>query len=299
MSNWPEVVESMPTTIDAQDFLSKSGIQHHTMHMQSHRLINSLQQVVGTGWGDPTASEFKTVRDRILAVETVIPVGTIVTFAGATAPSGWQLCDGSTHTSEALKLLLNQAAGKTDTDSYGTKTPDLRARFVVGASNTGSSLATGLSVRTVTSVGGEESVGLDITKIPSHTHPITVDEATVSHTHTVTGTAADVGNHTHWIDPVGDHSHGLVVQTNTTTGGSGRRVTGGSGTFGDATALSGGHSHGMQGAGGHGHSVSGSTNSVSSTTHLHTATAGSVGIGTSPTHNNMPPFYVLSYIIRL
>lgn len=295
MSNWPDAVESMPTSIDAQDFLSKAGIQHHTMHMQSHRIINSLQQVVGTGWGDPTASGFQTVRDRILAVEAVIPVGTVLTYAGATAPSGWQLCDGSTHTSAALKLLLNAAAGKTSTDSFGSKTPDLRARFVVGASNTGSSLASGLSTRAVhASVGGAETVGLTVNDIPSHTHTATAANSSVAHTHNVTGSTTPGGGHNHGGRTGDTTVQSLVAWSASQDVGAGSKWRIYDPVRGEN------HSHSIPAEPAHTHSLTGAvTSDVSSTSHTHTVTVDAAGNGSSPAHNNLPPFYVMSYIIRL
>ena len=75
-----------------------------------------------------------------------VPVGTIVLWSGAAnqIPDGWALCDGST---------VN-----------GSKTPDLRGRFVVGYNpNDGDYNSPGKT-------GGEKSHKLTVNEMPSHNH---------------------------------------------------------------------------------------------------------------------------------
>lgn len=55
----------------------------------------------------------------------LVPVGTIVAYAGTSAPTGWHLCNGTAHGSTALQTVLGSA-----------NAPDLRDRFVVGAGST-------------------------------------------------------------------------------------------------------------------------------------------------------------------
>lgn len=72
-----------------------------------------------------------------------VPVGGIIMWSGSVTaiPSGWALCDG----------------GRTST---GSTTPDLRDRFIVGASST---VAVG-------GVGGRSSVTLSAANLPPHQH---------------------------------------------------------------------------------------------------------------------------------
>jgi microcystin-dependent protein len=77
--------------------------------------------------------------------------GMILMWSGSIAsiPDGWKLCNGQ------------------------NGTPDLRSRFVVGASTTGSVLDTGLTVKEFSPTGtkgGAETVALDTTQIPAHDH---------------------------------------------------------------------------------------------------------------------------------
>jgi len=79
-----------------------------------------------------------------------IPAGGIIMWYGATSaiPSGWALCDGS---------VVN-----------GLQTPDLRDKFVVGASNsTGDTSYPGLSPN---ATGGQADA-----IVPDHIHPTTFD----------------------------------------------------------------------------------------------------------------------------
>lgn len=78
----------------------------------------------------------------VLAGHGTVPVGAIIMWSGASnaIPQGWALCDGGTHSGHA--------------------TPDLRARFVVGA---GRQYSHG-------DVGGESRHELTIGEMPSHHH---------------------------------------------------------------------------------------------------------------------------------
>ena len=91
-----------------------------------------------------------------LSTTSEVPIGAIIMWAGSVdgIPSGWALCDGST-------------------TSSGIQTPDLRSRFIVGASNvteTQQLSPSSLTALPPGTTGGEEMHTLGITEIPSHTH---------------------------------------------------------------------------------------------------------------------------------
>lgn len=79
---------------------------------------------------------------KYLPISGGIPSGCIVMWSGASnlIPSGWALCNGS------------------------NGTPDLRGKFILGSNDT----------YAVGSTGGEETVTLTKSQIPSHTHKISV-----------------------------------------------------------------------------------------------------------------------------
>lgn len=76
-------------------------------------------------------------------VQTTVPTGMITMWSGSVVPDGWALCDGQ------------------------NGTPDLRGRFVLGAS-TDHSLGTS---------GGSETVALTIDQIPEHSHTLSYNTA--------------------------------------------------------------------------------------------------------------------------
>ena len=86
--------------------------------------------------------------DEGSAGSTGIPVGTIAMYGSASAPSGWQLCNGGSAQTSALQSIV------------GSNVPDLRDKFVVGGGN---SYSHGNN-------GGNANITLSLANLPSHTH---------------------------------------------------------------------------------------------------------------------------------
>ena len=168
------------------------------------------------------------------------PPGGIIMWSGAISavPAGWALCDGT------------------------NGTPNLRDRFVVGA---GSTYAVGAT-------GGVNTVTLDATQIPSHTH-------------TVSATTSSAGDHSHGVSDPG-HSHSLANVVGNYGYGSQFGVRGDyavppanslTSTGGSGTGIS------IQGAG----------------SHTHTINTTSAAAGGGLAHENRPPYYALAYIMKV
>ena len=100
----------------------------------------------------------------------LIPVGTLLPFAGSTAPAGWLLCDGSAVSRAAYPALFSTLGGRY---GYGDGSstfnlPDFRGRMPIGAGQ-----GPGLSPRAIGQAGGEESHRLTSAEMPSHNHGLT------------------------------------------------------------------------------------------------------------------------------
>jgi microcystin-dependent protein len=113
------------------------------------------------------------------------PTGSVVDFAGASAPTGWLLCDGSAvsrTTYSALFAVIGSTYGTGD-GSTTFNLPDARGRVTVGTG-----LGSGLTNRTLAANGGEETHVLSIAELAAHNHPISINDP--QHQHGIPGQAA-------------------------------------------------------------------------------------------------------------
>lgn len=97
------------------------------------------------------------------AASLLLPVGAIIAFAGADAPTGWVLCNGGLYDRTAFAKLfqvLGTSHGTTNSSNF--RVPDLRDRFIAGAGNSYSLGGT----------GGAATVTLGVNNLPPHTHDI-------------------------------------------------------------------------------------------------------------------------------
>jgi microcystin-dependent protein len=187
----------------------------------------------------------------------ILPPGVIWEYGGATAPTGWLLCNGaavSRATYAALFAVIGTTYGAGDTIST-FNLPDRRDRVGVGAGTTYTRGQTGGAVTATTSTDGAHnhtgvtgSTTLTTAQIPSHTH---------------TGTTATNGDHSHNFNgltaPVQGNGFGYNIGAGTTTGSiSGTNTTGAHNhTFTtDATGSGGSHNHTISTDGAHTHTVS-------------------------------------------
>lgn len=91
------------------------------------------------------------------AITVVTPAGVIAAFAGSTAPTGWLLCDGKEYDRRTYPELARVFG-----NGFRFRVPDLRGRFVLGAS----------SAHPAGEQGGEEKHTMTTAEMPRHQHQI-------------------------------------------------------------------------------------------------------------------------------
>lgn len=130
-------------------------------------------------------------------INKLVPVGTIAMYGGATAPTGWLLCNGDAIDAgyTALKAIV------------GNNTPDLKGRFAIGDNSTLTLLGTG------------GSATIAEANLPSHTHTFSATSGAMSANATLTHSVTDPG-HVHTIN--GQESlSGLDYEAGILDGGAG------------------------------------------------------------------------------
>lgn len=255
-----------------------------------------------------------------------IPIGTIMQYAGFAAPQGYLLCEGQalskTDYAELYAIIGNYFGG-TETEFY---LPDLRERVPVGKNSAKTDYALG-------ETGGTATVTLTIEQMPSHTHIQNSHNHTQSahnhglnsHTHSIPAHSHGLNNHTHSFSATTSNKElkgtfkaynlaystlsasGIVSvstgETSNYTGNSSNSRSNGvfsinashnhtvSGTTGGASGNTANSSALTSGA------ASGNTASVTAINNATTATNQETGGGNA--HNNMQPYIVLNYIIKV
>jgi hypothetical protein len=177
-------------------------------------------------------------------VDTSIPVGGIIMWSGtiASIPSNWKLCNGT------------------------NGTPDLRNRFIIGASIDA----------TTTGTGGSDGVTKAHTEIEGNTLVTggAKDAAVVSHNHSgFTNSGNNDGNHSHAIAPVSGTSFTINTMSSGTSLSGAVYANGGT-DLNTGTELQ-------------------ATDGVLSA-HKHTISTD----GVSGTNKNLPPYYAIAFIMR-
>lgn len=147
-----------PTTTDATasvagvvELATSAEIDAGTATGSDGPLVVTPDQLAASGYG--SAAGF---------VPTM--VGVIVAYGGATAPTGWLMCDGtavSRTTYSGLFSIIGTAYGVGD-GSTTFNTPDMRGNVGVGKDAS--------TFSTLGASGGEETHTLTVDEMPAHTH---------------------------------------------------------------------------------------------------------------------------------
>lgn len=152
----------------------------------------------------------------------VVPTGSLISYAGSSAPTGYLLCYGQA-VSRTTYANLFSAISTTYGVGDGSTTfnlPDLRGRVTVGKDNMGGTGAnritsggSGVDGTTLGSTGGSQTHTLAESELPAHNHSI-VGGTTSNPLYIVNYTGADGGN------PGGSNSGTVKDQFVTTNTGS-------------------------------------------------------------------------------
>lgn len=101
------------------------------------------------------------------SLNNAVPPLTIVSYFGTTAPTGWQICDGTSLIAMDNKKVYNK-------NGNSINTPNLQGRVIVGSNISSSAIKdinnNVLSIYNVGDYGGEENHTLLINEIPPHAH---------------------------------------------------------------------------------------------------------------------------------
>lgn len=254
-------------------------------------------------------------------VDNYTPAGVITQYGGTTAPTGWLLCQGQAISRvNALYTRLFTAIGTNYGIGDGSTTfnvPNLQGRIPVGKDATVEFDALG-------ETGGSKTHTLTTANLPSHQHGVgTILPNTIAghvHAHTL-AIANHSSSHTHTIDPPSTnlslvdpgHGHvsGVVIRTSAGTFGGAASGHGGTSITDSADAGIVANTTGIYGSvnipqftsGSESgfaamvHSFSGSITSGGGHTHTMTGSTALEGSGTA--FNNLPPYIVVNYIIKL
>lgn len=123
------------------------------------------------------------------AIAAIEPVGTVKAYAGAGAPTGYLLCDGSSHSTASEPDLFAIIGYTFGGSGANFNVPDMRGRAIAGLDNMGGTPANVLTNAAADSMGGtlgSEYHTLTKSEMPSHTHTGTTDSAG-AHVHSTNG----------------------------------------------------------------------------------------------------------------
>ena len=184
-------IEFMADPINVSDAVTKSYMDTETLDIRADHvkrdgssvLIGNLNlggfKVINMNLAAPTLDGDGVSRGYLLTVLAAIaatPSGTVAAYAGAIAPTGWFLCDGSVVSQTTFAALFAIVSTTYNTGGEGAgnfRLPDLRGRIPVGLDNMGGPAAGVITDGQGIILGGvfgDEEHTLTVAEMPSHAH---------------------------------------------------------------------------------------------------------------------------------
>jgi microcystin-dependent protein len=153
------------------------------------------------------------------------PVGAVTSFAGAAAPTGWQLCAGQVLAQASYPELFTQCGSTYNTGGEGAgnfRLPDCRGRMLAGKDNMGGTAANRITVAggnfdgtVLGNTGGAQNHILLIAEIPAHSHTASVTDT--GHLHNCFG--GDAGSGAPGVFDISSQNSGINRNTDLATTG--------------------------------------------------------------------------------
>lgn len=185
--------------------------------------------------------------------QSLCPVGTVLDYAGATAPDGWFLCYGQLASSVTYTNLyaaignsfnVGASTGQFVSGTWNFRIPDCRGRVLAGLDNMGGSaagvlaalvLGTNLGATNIVVAAHDHSVGAHSHPAGTHTHSYT----NLSHVHYLNSNFrtnySSLGPSVQGMKPASGNLS--TAPSNPTSGGSSATTGGGTGNTDNSTAF--------------------------------------------------------------
>ena len=239
-------------------------------------VFNTIESSVTTGTAPLTVASTTAVTnlnadmlDGYHASTFLLPAGAMMAYGGASAPTGWLLCDGtsvSRTTYADLFAAIGTSYGSADASSFNL--PDLRRRVPVGKG----------SADTLGDSDGIAAASRSLTHthtVPAHFHGMGTGSTAavdISHTHSSSSVTGTVGGSD------GTHTHDITARESSTASTAVSLMRASStGTVNNVTSTTTGSGHG------HSHSLTASGQTLGTTSK---SVTGSVGLVTGGVDGN-------------
>lgn len=166
---------------------------------------NTNRGVTYVYYDDGSSSQWvESVTSGLPALEQVMPTGSVIQTARASAPLGWMICDGTSLLVADYQNLFNAIGYAYGGSGSNFSLPNLKGRIPVGRD------AAQVEFDTLGEVGGSKTHTLTIDQMPSHTHTQNSHNHTQdAHSHNMSSTSSPNGD---FIGRLGGGQGGWALQ---------------------------------------------------------------------------------------